>query len=70
MICVECGAEFHCGMQDATPCWCSSDFAAVLPVPGTGAACLCTACLQRRIDQHTAHSRAGRPGPPETPPAT
>ena len=47
--CPRCGMGFHCGMQDATPCPCttvklSTDLRASLGRRYTG--CLCLACLQ------------------------
>lgn len=47
--CARCGAPFHCGMADATPCACtqvtlSPDVLAALRDRFTG--CLCLACLR------------------------
>ena len=47
--CPRCGGGFHCGVQDATPCPCSTvklsaDLRASLVQRHTG--CLCLACLQ------------------------
>ncbi|HEY5789692.1 MAG TPA: cysteine-rich CWC family protein [Gammaproteobacteria bacterium] len=55
--CAECGAPFRCGSDDAAPCWCARDFPAVLPLPATGAGCLCPACLRRRLDELAAAGR-------------
>jgi hypothetical protein len=41
-ICERCDAQFHCGAQDAQPCWCSQ-LPTVEPVAGMG--CLCPDCL-------------------------
>jgi uncharacterized protein len=49
--CPDCGAAFECGMGQDTPCWCSREFAAVMPVPDPGAGCYCADCLARRIAQ-------------------
>lgn len=48
--CPRCGSNFHCGMQDAAPCACTSvrlqpDTLAVLRERYTG--CLCLACLHQ-----------------------
>jgi hypothetical protein len=45
MHCTDCGKEFHCGMNDGEPCWCSTEFAPRLPVPEAGAKCYCPECL-------------------------
>ena len=47
--CPRCGGGFHCGVQDTTPCPCttaelSADLRASLAQRYTG--CLCLACLQ------------------------
>ena len=47
--CPRCGGGFHCGVQDATPCPCttaelSAELQAGLRQRYTG--CLCLACLQ------------------------
>ncbi|MBM3395891.1 MAG: hypothetical protein FJY37_14925 [Betaproteobacteria bacterium] len=49
MKCLECGEEFHCGVNDAEPCWCARDFPAILPVPDASARCLCARCLRKQI---------------------
>ncbi|MEX0959185.1 MAG: cysteine-rich CWC family protein [Burkholderiales bacterium] len=48
--CPRCQREFHCGIDDAKPCWCATKF------PGSvsgdaGATCLCPDCLAARILQ-------------------
>jgi uncharacterized protein len=47
--CPDCGAAFGCGMGQDTPCWCSQEFAPVMPLPAAGADCYCTKCLAKRI---------------------
>jgi len=43
--CARCGAEFHCGTNDAdSPCWCAA-YPRVMPVPQQDAGCYCPACL-------------------------
>jgi hypothetical protein len=57
--CPDCGIEFKCGVEqsgDDAPCWCMQ----LPPLPMNGAVktngtaktdgCLCSACLQRRIE--------------------
>lgn len=41
--CENCGAAFHCGANDAEPCWCAS-YPAVTP-SSEMARCLCPFCL-------------------------
>jgi len=47
--CSDCGAVFECGMGQDTPCWCSREFAPVMPLPEPGADCYCARCLAKRI---------------------
>ncbi|MEO8157377.1 MAG: cysteine-rich CWC family protein [Betaproteobacteria bacterium] len=47
--CPDCGALFGCGMGQDTPCWCSREFAPVMPPPEAGAGCYCAQCLAKRI---------------------
>ncbi|MDX1593128.1 MAG: cysteine-rich CWC family protein [Gammaproteobacteria bacterium] len=49
--CAACGAPFHCGRDDAEPCWCARDYPPLLPLPGSDTAlgCLCPACLERAL---------------------
>jgi len=47
--CSDCGAVFECGMGQDTPCWCSREFAPVMPLPEPGADCYCAQCLAKRI---------------------
>ena len=49
--CPDCGTAFECGMGQATPCWCSREFAPVMPLPEPGADCYCANCLAKRIAQ-------------------
>ena len=41
--CDNCGAPFHCGAQDAQPCWCTA-YPPVAPA-SPDARCLCPFCL-------------------------
>ncbi len=55
LCCARCGAEFHCGMNDADgPCWCAV-YPHVMQVPQKDAGCYCPACLV----ELTAGSRTG-----------
>jgi hypothetical protein len=47
--CMACGKEFECGMGGLHPCWCSTDFAAVMPLPKAANGCYCRECLARLI---------------------
>ncbi|HEX7955184.1 MAG TPA: cysteine-rich CWC family protein [Burkholderiales bacterium] len=47
--CPDCGAMFGCGMGQDTPCWCSTEFAPVMPLPNADADCVCAQCLAKRI---------------------
>ena len=47
--CSDCGAAFECGMGQDQPCWCSREFAPVMPLPDPGADCYCADCLEKRI---------------------
>jgi len=49
--CSDCGKPFECGMGQDTPCWCSREFAQVMPLPEPGADCYCPRCLAKRIAQ-------------------
>jgi hypothetical protein len=47
--CARCGAAFHCGAADATPCVCSSlqlDPTTLATLRTRFAGCLCMACLR------------------------
>jgi len=47
--CARCGAAFHCGMNDAAPCPCSSvtlDAALQQRLRERYSGCLCLPCLQ------------------------
>ena len=46
--CPRCGAAFHCGARDATPCPCAGvtlDAATLRALRERHAGCLCLACL-------------------------
>ena len=48
--CAVCGAAFHCGVADATPCWCTRlevDPVRLAALARPDAGCLCPACLAR-----------------------
>jgi len=47
--CLGCGAAFECGMGLDTPCWCSTEFPAVMPLPATAQGCYCRDCLAAMI---------------------
>jgi Cysteine-rich CWC len=47
--CADCGTAFDCGMGQDTPCWCSREFAPVMPLTGPGADCYCPGCLAKHI---------------------
>jgi len=47
--CRDCGAVFECDMGQDTPCWCSREFALVMPLPQVGADCYCANCLRTHI---------------------
>ncbi len=47
--CSDCGAVFECGMGQDTPCWCSREFAPVMPLPEPGKDCYCANCLAKHI---------------------
>jgi hypothetical protein len=55
--CARCGARFHCGRDDTTPCWC----AALPPLDPTRydahSGCLCEACLQATLGRPRAAGR-------------
>ncbi|HKB81843.1 MAG TPA: cysteine-rich CWC family protein [Burkholderiales bacterium] len=48
--CSSCGAAFECGMGQDTPCWCSIEFPAVMPVPDAAKGCYCRKCLAPLIE--------------------
>jgi hypothetical protein len=47
--CPDCGAAFECGMGQETPCWCSREFAPVMPLPTSSADCYCAKCLAKHV---------------------
>jgi hypothetical protein len=49
--CAECGAEVRCGARlGEARCWCD-DLPALVPDPSLpDGACLCEACLRRRLE--------------------
>ena len=47
--CPRCGGAFHCGVNDAAPCACSTlkfDAATLAALRAQYSACLCVACLR------------------------
>lgn len=48
--CLDCGRVFHCGLADDAPCWCATEFPALMPLTETAAGCFCRECLGKRID--------------------
>ncbi|MFN0317235.1 MAG: cysteine-rich CWC family protein [Burkholderiales bacterium] len=55
MKCTACAEDFHCGMQDATPCWCAAEYPHALSVPAATQACFCPRCLAREIESRAAN---------------
>ena len=55
--CPDCGAAFACGMGQATPCWCSRDFAPIMPLPDAGGDCYCATCLAKHIARSQQENR-------------
>ncbi len=47
--CTGCGKVFECGMEKPGPCWCSTEFPAVMPLPDGARGCYCRECLARLI---------------------
>ena len=47
-VCKRCGATFNCGV-DEQYCWCL-DKEKVEPDPAIGMSCLCSKCLEVRIE--------------------
>jgi hypothetical protein len=47
--CQACGRAFECGIGGSEPCWCSTDFPAVLPLPKDARGCYCRECLARLV---------------------
>jgi hypothetical protein len=47
--CLGCGRTFECGMNQSEPCWCSSEFSAVMPLPDATKGCYCKDCLAALI---------------------
>jgi len=44
-------------MGQATPCWCSREFAPIMPLPEAGADCYCAECLAKRIARSQQENR-------------
>ena len=59
--CQDCGAAFECGMGQDTPCWCSREFAPVMPRPEPGADCYCKNCLAKHIARGRLDDSNNRP---------
>ena len=47
--CAGCGRAIECGMGTGKPCWCSTDFPAVMPLPDAAKGCYCRQCLAELI---------------------
>lgn len=48
--CEQCGAAFHCGVNDEDACWCATTYPSV--VSGrSGSTCLCPRCLKNLIER-------------------
>lgn len=62
--CPRCGGEFHCGVNDKTPCACTGlklDAALLSELRGRWDGCLCLRCLAELQAQQTqaASARSG-----------
>jgi len=55
--CLDCGREFHCGIATGTPCWCATEFPALMPLTDAAAGCYCQECLGKRISERQAAGR-------------
>ena len=55
--CLDCGREFHCGIATGTPCWCATEFPALMPLTDAAAGCYCRECLGKRISERQAAGR-------------
>jgi len=50
--CPQCGSAFTCDYEAGrSPCWCSRDFPAQLPLTGAARGCLCPRCLAEALRQ-------------------
>ena len=47
--CPDCGQAFHCGIAVDSPCWCATEYAALMPLTDAEAGCYCRKCLEKRI---------------------
>ncbi|MGH8730736.1 MAG: cysteine-rich CWC family protein [Burkholderiales bacterium] len=47
--CPDCGRAFHCGIENDTPCWCATEFRALMPLTDAAAGCYCRECLGKQI---------------------
>jgi len=47
--CPDCGRGFHCGIANDTPCWCATEFPALMPLNDAETGCYCRECLGKRI---------------------
>ena len=62
--CPRCGAAFHCGMNAAAPCACTTvtlDADTLATLRGLYSGCLCLACLQALAAPGAQPSTTGRP---------
>lgn len=59
--CPRCGGEFHCGVNDTTPCACTGfklDAALLSELRGRWDGCLCLRCLVHLQEQQAHQSQA------------
>jgi len=47
--CPDCGQAFHCGIVNDTPCWCATEFPALMALTDAAAGCYCRECLRKRF---------------------
>ena len=49
--CSQCGASFHCGMDDAGACWCTQLPSLPAPLLDATQGCLCEGCLRSELER-------------------
>jgi hypothetical protein len=60
--CARCGRPFHCGANDAEPCWCCAvtlDAATLAELNARYRGCLCRSCLEAASSGHRGSGSAG-----------
>jgi len=53
VLCARCGQPFHCGVNDASPCWCVNlelNGATLAAISERYVGCLCGSCLAQTGD--------------------